>query len=94
MPHFKYPLAGPAHVRAATPILTMAAIVALVIGAGAIIGGILLVYLGSQGTTAITFFGNSFKSQNVGIAGIFLGAVLVAVFLRRLLLAVERLARM
>jgi len=47
------------------------------------VAGIWLVYLGATGSTEFTFFGLSFKSSNVGIAALFLGAASVVLLLRR-----------
>lgn len=50
----------------------------------AILGGI-LVALGAVGETEFSFFGQAFKSQNIGIASFFLGAVLAVLNVRRIL---------
>jgi hypothetical protein len=60
------------------------------IGVLMIISGIVFVVLGSTGNTEINLFGNSFKSQNVGIAGLFCGLMLVIVGLRQMLTTLER----
>ena len=52
--------------------------------------GVGLVILGSTGTTEFTFFGQSFKSQNVGIAALFIGASVVVLNVRRILKAYEK----
>lgn len=51
--------------------------------------GIVLVYLGSDGETEFSFFGQGFKSTNVGIAAIFVGASLVVIALRRVLKSLD-----
>lgn len=47
--------------------------------------GIWLVYLGANGSTEFSFFGQTFKSTNVGIAALFLGAASAVLLLRRTL---------
>jgi hypothetical protein len=81
-------------VRSATPILKLLVVCTFFIASALIGAGILLMYLGGQGITEITFFGNTFKSANVGVVGVFLGAVLAIAAVSRTLKAVERLARM
>jgi heme/copper-type cytochrome/quinol oxidase subunit 2 len=44
--------------------------------------GIWLIYLGASGETAFSFFGQTFKSANVGIAAIFLGAAVIVLIMR------------
>ena len=45
--------------------------------------GVWLIYLKSSGQTHFKFFGQDFRSDNVGIAAIFLGAVVIVIALRR-----------
>lgn len=52
--------------------------------------GVVLVAIGSGGDTQFVFFGQSFKSQNVGIASFFLGAVLVVLNVRRILKSLDK----
>ncbi len=52
--------------------------------------GVVLVVLGSTGDTGFTFFGQSFKSQNIGIASFFLGAALVVLNVRRILKSFDK----
>jgi hypothetical protein len=47
--------------------------------------GVVLVVVGATGDTSFSFFGQSFRSGNVGIAALFLGAVLVVLNIRRVL---------
>jgi hypothetical protein len=54
-------------------------------------GGIWLFVAGATGNTEITLFNNQFKSQNVGLAAFFCGAVVFALNIRRTLKALERL---
>ncbi len=52
--------------------------------------GVILVAIGSSGDTEFEFFGQSLKSQNVGIASFFLGAVLVILNVRRILKSFDK----
>jgi hypothetical protein len=52
--------------------------------------GVILVAIGSGGETQFVFFGQSFKSQNVGIASFFLGAALVVLNVRRILKSLDK----
>lgn len=54
-----------------------------------ILGGVLVV-VGATGETEFTFFGQSFRSQNIGIASFFLGAALVILNVRRLLASYDK----
>ena len=58
---------------------------------GAIFGGlgVVLVYLGAKGQTHIQIFGASLETADVGVACIFLAAVMVILVIRRLLKSVE-----
>jgi hypothetical protein len=47
--------------------------------------GVVLVYLGSTGTTEISIFGQSIKSQNVGISSLFLSVVMIVLLVKRIL---------
>jgi Leucine-rich repeat (LRR) protein len=85
---------SPRHIHAATPLLKLIVPSAAILAALFILGGIALVWLGATGDTEISLFGNSFKSQNVGIASIFCGAVLAVTTFRRVLTSVERLGRL
>jgi len=82
------------HVRAANTVFL--AIIALVgiMGLALIGGGIWLVYLGATGNTELELFGNSFKSQNVGVVGIFSGAVLAIIGVRSALAALREIAKL
>ena len=51
--------------------------------------GIWLIYLGATGETAFSFFGQTFKSANVGIAAIFLGAAVIVLMMRYVLRTVQ-----
>lgn len=51
--------------------------------------GVYLVYLGAIGTTEISLFGQTIKSQNVGGSSIFLSVVMVIAIVRRVLNTVD-----
>ena len=68
----------------------------LVVSIGVIIAGMAmagigayLVYLGSTGSSEFQFFGQQFKSSNIGVAAIFIGAAMIVLVLRRLLKSVD-----
>lgn len=92
--HHEFQAEREQHILAGAPILRLLIFVFLIIGLALIGGGILLVYLGARGDTEIELFGNTFKSQSVGVVGIFCGAVLAILSTRRVLLTIERLGRM
>jgi hypothetical protein len=51
--------------------------------------GLAMVALGATGNTEFKFFGQTFRSDNVGIAAIFLGAALIVLNVRRVLKSSE-----
>lgn len=63
------------------------------IGALLAVLGVVLVIVGAGGDTSFSFFGQSFRSQNVGIAAFFLGASLIVLNIRRLLRSIDRAHR-
>lgn len=79
----------PSLIRGSTPILCLVFIGAYVVGFGLAALGIVLVYLGSTGSTQFSFFGQSFSSTNVGIPAVFLGAATVVLLIRRALKSVD-----
>ncbi len=66
-------------------------IIAGLLGALMILGGIALVYLGATGDTEISLFGQSFKSQSVGVVGIFCGAVVEVLAFQQVLKAINKI---
>ena len=52
--------------------------------------GVVLVIIGATGDTEFNLFGQSFKSANVGVAALFIGAVLVVLNVRRLLSSYDK----
>ncbi len=73
------------------PILKSILIAITVLGFALAVAGIVLVCLRSSGDAELNVLGNTFKSQNVGIASIFCGSALALLGIRRLLTTVERL---
>ena len=78
-------------IRAASPIWRLIIISAFVLGGILIVGGILLAILGGSAQTTLTLFGNEFSSTSVGVALAFIGAVVAAVTLRRVLTSVDKI---
>ncbi len=84
------PPGHPSHV--VLPILKSILIAITVLGFALVVAGIVLVCLRSSwGDAEPNLFGNTFRSQNVGIASIFCGSALALLGIRRLLTTVERL---
>jgi hypothetical protein len=54
--------------------------------------GVTLVYLGAKGDTELNLFGQSMHTADVGVASIFIGAVIVVLVIRRVIKAAEALA--
>ena len=80
-------------VRATSPVLTLVILGGFVSGIIMAGLGIWLVYLGATGVTEFSFFGQTFKSANVGIAAIFLGAAVIVLLVRRALSSLDQAAR-
>jgi len=51
--------------------------------------GAYFIRLGATGTTKVTLFGQTLESTNVGIAAVFIGAVLIVRNVRRILKVIE-----
>ncbi len=66
----------------ASNLLKIIVVGAYLISFSIVISGIVLVYLGATGDTEFSFFGQTFKSQNIGIAAIFLGAATIVLLVR------------
>lgn len=79
------------HMDAARPIHKLSLWITFAIGFMVIGAGIALVWLGASGATELNLFGNTFNSQSVGAVGIFCGAVIVILNVRRIMKSVERL---
>ena len=80
------------HVVAGSGIMKFTLVLTGLVGAVLIFGGIWLVFLGTTANTEMSLFGSQFKSQNVGVVGIFCGAVVVVLNVRRTMSALEKLA--
>jgi hypothetical protein len=72
-----------------TPLLTIIIIGAFSVGLVFAGMGIWLVILGSTGNTDFTFFGQTMKTTNVGIAAIMIGATTIVLLLRRIIKTIE-----
>lgn len=66
----------------ASPLIKFFTIIGIIAGIILALLGIWLVYLGSTGDTEFNLFGQTFKSSNVGIAAIFIGAVVIITSIR------------
>ena len=73
----------------ATPLLKIIIYGAFFIGISFALIGVWLVYLGFTGLTEFNLLGQSFKSVNVGIGGVFIGGVVVSLTLRRAFQTIE-----
>jgi len=76
--------------RTATPLLKLVIIGGFVTGIALAGFGVWLVYLGATGRTEFSFFGQTFKSTNVGVTGIFLGAATIVLLVRRALKSLDQ----
>ena len=85
---------GRGHIREANTILRMSMLVTLLIALAIVVAGCLLVYLGAAGNSELRLFGNRVSTESVGVVGIFCGAVLGVMNVRRMLKALERLGAM
>lgn len=66
-----------------SPLIITIVIGIIIVGLSFGLFGIWLVYLGSTGETEFRLLGQSFKSSNIGIGAIFIGAVIVVMTLKR-----------
>jgi len=66
-------------------LLKIAMFVALVAGIAIVISGVVFIYLGATGDTEVVLFGQTLKSQNVGVSAVFIGAVLIRSIIIRVL---------
>jgi hypothetical protein len=80
-----------AHIRAARSVHNLALWITMAIGLIIVVAGIALVWIGAGGDTELTLFGNTFKSQTVGAVGIFCGAVIVIMNVRRVMKSLDHL---
>lgn len=80
------------HIKESRLILVIIAVGVLIAGLLIAGMGIVLVVLHASGHTSFSFFGQNFKSQNVGIAAIFLGAATIVIVLSRLMKRLKEIA--
>jgi len=73
------------------PIWTSILYLTSVFGLLILLAGIFLAWRGATGDTEFSFFGQTFKSTNIGIAALFIGAVLFVLNFRRVLTSIERI---
>ena len=66
-----------------SPLLKVIIYGTFIIGLGFAFIGVWLVYLGATGQTEYNFFGQSFKSVNVGISSVFIGGVIIIILIKR-----------
>ncbi len=66
-----------------SPLLKIIIYGTFIIGLGFALIGVWLVVLGATGETEFSFFGQSFKSVNVGIASVFIGGAIIVILIRR-----------
>lgn len=79
-------------VIAVTPVLLTVIIFGSLISIGFAGAGVWLVMLGASGDTTFQLFGQSFHSTNVGIAAIFIAAVVATLVIRRALNSLDHAA--
>ena len=77
------------YITALGRIWRMAAIICFVFGIILAIGGIWVAVIGHQAETTMNFLGNEITTTSAGIGLAFLGAVVVAVGIRRILKSVD-----
>jgi hypothetical protein len=70
-------------IEASSPLLKIIVFGAYLVGVLLSATGILLIYFGATGNTEFTFFGQSFKSTNIGISALFIGAATIVLLVRR-----------
>ena len=67
-------------------------VISLLIALALVTAGCVLIYLGAVGYSEITLFGAGLRTADVGVVGIFCGAVIGIVNIRRTLKSLEYLA--
>lgn len=80
-------------INATTLILRMVTVGAYIAEVGFAGFGSLLIYLGATGDTEFSFFGQTLKSTNVGVASIFIGTAALVLLIRRALKSVDAIMR-
>lgn len=79
----------PQLIREIRPLFMVLLIGGLLVGLLIATMGIVFVCLDAKGTTEFSFFGQTFKSTNVGIASIFIGGAVIVLLVRRVLKSVD-----
>ena len=77
-------------IRATTPLLMTIIILVFTVGALMVTLGGYLTYSGFTANTEFSFFGQTFKSTNVGIAAMFLGAAMMVLVSQRVLKTIDK----
>lgn len=85
-------VSSPAHVKSASPILLLIAVLGAVLAIVLLGGGVYLAFSDKFASTTFRLFGNDFKSTSVGVSMAFIGAVLAILVFRRILKSVDVLA--
>src|SRR5258706_2555524 len=80
------------HVKLASTVLKLIAVLCALLGAILLAGGIYLAGSEKFAFTTFRLFGNDFSSTSVGVAMAFIGAVLVILVFLRILKSVDHLA--
>jgi uncharacterized membrane protein len=83
---------APAHVTAASPLLTVIALLGAVLAITLLAGGVYLAFADRVANTTFKLFGNDFTSTSVGVSMAFIGAVLAVLVFRRILRSIDHLA--
>lgn len=83
---------SPTHVKTASPILRLVAVLATIIGVLLVLGGIYLANADKLAETKFTILGNHLSSTSVGVAVAFLGAIVIIYILNRVLKSVDHLS--
>src|SRR5688500_6548284 len=81
------------HIFAAAPMLMIIVNCVAVVALAMIVAGAYIVWRGAQGATSIRLLGGDISAQNVGVAGIACGLLLLVFVLRPLIESVVELGR-
>jgi hypothetical protein len=91
-PEYSIPVASPAHVRSASPVLILISVLGAILSIVLLVGGVYLAFADKVASTTFRLFGNDFSSTSVGVSIAFIGAVLAILVFRRILKSVDHLA--
>jgi hypothetical protein len=75
--------------RAVTKLLLVVSIGVLLVGSLFGILGVILVYKGATGTSHFSLFGQTVETASVGVASLFIGAVVVVILIRQVMKTVH-----